>query len=100
MSGGDIAQTIKQMVVPVPQTFVAQNGLVQEIDYMLLTDHPWLQLSMNPAWPWMFQNVKLEISPNELKKPLKSGSHNKIDGVHALLDALYCFDLSEGLIQV
>jgi phage terminase large subunit-like protein len=100
MSGADIAQTLKQMVVPVPQTFVAQNGLVQEIEYMLLTDHPWLHLSMNPAWPWMFQNVKLEISPNELKKPLKSGSHNKIDGVHALLDGLWLFDLSEGLIQV
>jgi phage terminase large subunit-like protein len=100
MGGADIAQTLKQMVVPVPQTFVAQNGLVQEIEYMLLTDHPWLHLSANPAWPWMFQNVKLEISPNELKKPLKSGTHNKIDGVHALLDALYCFDLSEGLIQV
>ena len=100
MIGEDIAQTIKQMVIPVPQTFVAQNGLVQEIEYMLLTDHPWLHLSMNPAWPWMFGNVKLEISPNELKKPLKSGTHNKIDGVHALLDALYCFDLSEGLIQV
>jgi phage terminase large subunit-like protein len=100
LSGADIAQTLKQMVVPVPQTFVAQNGLVQEIEYMLLTDHPWLHLSMNPAWPWMFQNVKLEISPNELKKPLKSGTHNKIDGVHALLDALYGFDLSEGLIQV
>ncbi len=100
MIGEDIAQTVKQMVIPVPQTFVAQNGLVQEIEYMLLTDHPWLHLSANPAWPWMFQNVKLEISPNELKKPLKSGTHNKIDGVHALLDALYCFDLSEGLIQV
>ena len=100
LSNSDIAQMLKQMVMPVPQTFVAQNGLVQEIEYALLTDHPWLQLSANPAWPWMFQNVKLEISPNELKKPLKSGTHNKIDGVHALLDALYCFDLSEGLIQV
>ena len=99
MSGGDIAQIIKQMVMPVPQTFVAQNGLVQEIEYALLTDHPWLQLSANPAWPWMFQNVKLEVSPNELKKPLKSGQHNKIDGVHALLDALWLFDLSEGLIE-
>ena len=100
MSGADIAQSIKQMVMPVPQTFVAQNGLVQEIGYALLTDHPWLQLSANPAWPWMFQNVKLEVSPNELKKPLKSGQHNKIDGVHALLDALWLFDLSEGLVQV
>ena len=93
------AQGIKRMVIPVPQTFVAMNGLVQEIEYALLTDHPWLQLSMNPAWPWMFQNVKLEISPNELKKPLKSGANAKVDGVHALLDALYCFDFSEGMIQ-
>ena len=100
LSNGDIAQMLKQMVMPVPQTFVAQNGLVQEIEYALLTDHPWLQLSANPAWPWMFQNVKLEVSPNELKKPLKSGQHNKIDGVHALLDALWLFDLSEGLVQV
>ena len=94
------AKTIKQMVIPVPQTFVAMNGLVQETEYMLLTDQPWLQLSANPAWPWMFQNVKLEISPNELKKPLKSSANNKVDGVHALLDGLYCFDFSEGQVQV
>ena len=94
------APTIKRMVVPVPQTFVAMNGLVQEVEYALLTKQPWLQLSMNPAWPWMFQNVKLEVSPNELKKPLKSAADNKVDGVHALLDGLYCFDLSEGQVQV
>jgi phage terminase large subunit-like protein len=93
------AMTIKKMVIPVSQSFVTMNGLVQEVEYALLTDQPWLQLSMNPAWPWMFQNVKLEVSPNELKKPLKSGVNNKVDGIHALLDALYCFDFSEGMIQ-
>ena len=93
------AQNIKRMVIPVSQSFVTMNGLVQEVEYALLTEHPWLQLSMNPAWPWMFQNVKLEVSPNELKKPLKSSANNKVDGVHALLDALYCFDFSEGMIQ-
>ena len=93
------ALNIKKMVIPVPQTFVTMNGLVQETEYMLLTDQPWLQLSMNPAWPWMFQNVKLEISPNELKKPLKSGANNKVDGIHALMDALYGFDFTEGNIQ-
>ena len=97
---GKKPQEIKQMVVPVPQTFVTMNGLVQETEYMLLTEQPWLQLSMNPAWPWMFGNCKLEISPNELKKPLKSGANNKIDGVHALLDAMYLFDYVEGQIQV
>ena len=93
------AQTIKRMVIPVSQSFVTMNGLVQETEYMLLTEQPWLQLSMNPAWPWMFQNVKLEVSPNELKKPLKSNANSKVDGIHALLDGLYCFDFSEGQIQ-
>ena len=82
------------------KAFVTMNGLVQETEYMLLTEQPWLLLSMNPAWPWMFGNCKLEISPNELKKPLKSGANNKIDGVHALLDAMYLFDYVEGQIQV
>ena len=100
MNNHEIAETIKRMVMPVPQTFVAQNGLVQEIEYALLTEpEPWLQLSANPAWPWMFQNVKLEVSPNELKKPLKATAAQKIDGVHALLDSLWLYDLSEGLIQ-
>ena len=94
------AQTIKRMVVPVSQSFVTMNGLVQEVEYALLTNPAWMQMSANPAWPWMFQNVKLEVSPNELKKPLKSSANNKVDGVHALLDGLYCFDFSEGNIQV
>jgi phage terminase large subunit-like protein len=87
------------MVVPVSQSFVTMNGLVQEVEYALLTNPAWMQMSANPAWPWMFQNVKLEVSPNELKKPLKSSTNNKVDGVHALLDGLYCFDFSEGNIQ-
>ena len=46
-----------------------------------------------------YEDMKLKI--RELYGNVKeSGTHNKIDGVHALLDALYCFDLSEGLIQV
>ena len=93
------AATIKRMVVPVSQSFVTMNGLVQEVEYALLTNPAWMQMSANPAWPWMFQNVKLEVSPNELKKPLKSSTNNKVDGVHALLDGLYCFDFSEGNIQ-
>ena len=93
------AKDIKQMVIPVPQTFVATNGPIQEIEYMLLNDHPWMNLSMNPMWPWMFQNCKIEISPNELMKVLKSAPQNKVDGIHALLDAQYGFDFTEGLIS-
>ena len=93
------AKDIKQMVIPVPQTFVATNGPIQEIEYMLLNDHPWMNLSMNPMWPWMFQNCKIEISPNELMKVLKSAPQNKVDGIHALLDAQYGFDFTEGMIS-
>ena len=81
-----------------PQTFVATNGVIQEVEYMLLNAEPWLQLSANPAIPWMFQNCKIETSPNELQKVLKSGEHNKVDGIHALLDALWLFNLSEGQV--
>jgi hypothetical protein len=100
MSNADIAEIIKQMVVPVPQTFKVTHGLIQEIEYMLLNEHPWLQLSANPMWPWMFQNAKIEESPNELRKVLKSSTHTKVDLIHALLDAQYGFDFSEGMIQV
>ena len=93
------AATIKRMVIPVPQTFLAMNGLIQEIEYMLLNTEPWLDLSANPMWGWMFGNCKLEVSTSELRKVLKSGANNKIDGVHGLLDALYGFDLSEGTIS-
>jgi hypothetical protein len=29
---------------------------------------------------------------------LKSGEHNKVDGIHALLDAVWLFNLSEGQV--
>lgn len=107
------AQTIKQMVVPVPQTFYNQNGLIQKVEWLLLgqefntdtggwsytTDTPFLYLSANPLWPWCFGNCKIETSSSELRAVRKSNQHSKIDPVHALFDALYAFDLSEGMIQ-
>ena len=107
------AETIKRMVVPVPQTFVAMNGVIQQIEWLLLAqsmdtetgrwsysgDMPLLYLSNSPLWPWCFGNCKLEISNSELRHVRKSTPAQKIDPVHALLDALYLFDLSEGRIE-
>lgn len=107
------AQTIKKMVVPVPQTFVAQNGILQKIEWLLLgqeynidtggwsytNDTPFLYLSNSPLWPWCFGNCKVEISSSELRAVRKSGQHSKIDPIHALIDALWLFDLSEGQVQ-
>ena len=107
------APTIKKMVVPVPQTFVAQNGILQKIEWLLLgqeynidtggwsytNDTPFLYLSNSPLWPWCFGNCKVEISSSELRAVRKSGQHSKIDPIHALIDALWLFDLSEGQVQ-
>ena len=107
------AKTIKNMVVPVSQSFVTMNGLLQHLEYMLLgieynadtngwsfSDYnPPLYLSNSPLWPWCFGNCKVEISSSELRAVRKASQHAKIDPVHALLDAVYVFDLSEGVIQ-
>jgi len=94
------APTIKRMVVPVSQSFVTMNGLINEIEYLLLSPEGFLELSANPIWPWVFGNCRVETSTaSELRKVLKSSDQQKVDPVHALLDALYSFDLSEGNIQ-
>ena len=107
------AATIKRMVVPVPQSFVNMNGLIQKLEWLLLgqeyntetggwsytNDTPFLYLSPTPLFPWCFSNCRIEVSASELRAVRKSGQNNKIDVVHALLDASYVFDLSEGQIQ-
>ena len=108
------AATIKKMVVPVPQTFVAQNVILQKIEWLLLgqeynldtggwsytNDTPFLYLSNSPLWPWCFGNCRVEISSSELRAVRKANHQSKIDPIHALIDALWIFDLSEGQVQV
>ena len=107
------AQTIKKMVVPVPQTFVAMNGVIQKVEWLLLAqsmdvetgrwsfsgDTPLLFLSNSPLWPFCFGNCKLEVSSSDLRHVRKATPNQKVDPVHALLDALWLFDLSEGQVQ-
>lgn len=97
---GISADGIKQMVVAVPQTFMVFNGLIGEIEYYILNGEPWLSFSNSPLWPWEFGNCMVEES-HELRKVLKNPGKpsQKVDNVHALIDAFYCFDLSEGRIQ-
>ena len=94
-------KTLTSSVVSVPQTFLTMNGLVDEVEHMLLTQEPapWLELSESPLWPWMFGNCKIEESPGSgLRKVMKTTQTQKVDCIHALFDALYCFDLSEGQV--
>lgn len=113
MGGKEIIDTIKRMVVAVPQSFVAQNPELQHLEYLLLgmeydseqnrffftSDTPLLYLSNSPLWPWGFQNCKVEESASELRHIRKTTQNTKVDMIHALVDAIWLFDLSEGQVQ-
>jgi len=96
-----LAETIQHMVVPVSQTAMTQNPRIGELEHMILEKEPWLNFSANPMWPWMFGNCAAELNTSDLRRITKGGPQptHKIDGVAALIDALYCFDLSEGRID-
>ena len=94
------AITIQEMVVPVAQTYMVFNGLIGELEYMMLSQQPWLNFSMSPLWPWEFGNARIEESREGNRKVLKATATQKVDNIHALIDALYCFDLSEGKVNL
>ena len=96
----DMAAIIQQMVVPVPQTAMTQNPRIGELEHMILEKEPWIAFSANPMWPWEFGNAAIVINTSDLRRITKGGpapSH-KIDNIAALVDALYCFDLTEGRV--
>ena len=93
------AEAIKDMVVPVSQGYMTMNPLVGELEYYTVSPTPWLKFSKSPLWPFEFGNVYMEESREGLRKPLKQGSEKKVDNVHALLDACFCFDLQEGKVN-
>ena len=92
------ADIVRAMVVPVSQSFMTMNPIVSELeDYVLM---PWMWMSESPLWPWMAGNVAVVYSRDDtLRRLQKSGVNNKIDCLHALLDAIYVFDMSESRLQ-
>ena len=94
------AQTIKQMVVPVSQSAMTFNPLIGNLEQMVLNpDEPWIQFSPSPLWPWEAGNVSIDESRYSNQRMVKTKPHTKIDNFAALLDALYCFNISEGKLQ-
>lgn len=97
---GQNADTIKSMLVPVAQNFMTMNQVLSRLEYMTLSTEPWLRYSPSPLWPWMAGNASVTTSRDDtLRKIVKTSEHTKVDCLHALLDALFCFDLSEGRIE-
>lgn len=101
MSAKDIADMIQRMVVPVSQTGMTQNPRIGEIEEKMLGKDEWMHFSDNPLWPWCFGNAAIESKGDPpIRRVVKGTGHlGKIDPIHGLLDALYCFDLSEGRIE-
>ena len=98
LKASEIADMINDMVTPVSQNFMTMNPAIGELEHYILT--PWLHFSQSPLWPWQVGNVRVETSRDEtLRKLMKSGANNKVDSIHALLDAIVIFDLSEGKIK-
>lgn len=84
-----------KMVLPVRQTFANYNGLVGELEYMMLSESPILHFSQSPLWPWQFANCKIETDKYENRKMVKSSEAGKVDNVQALANALWCYDLMD-----
>jgi len=101
MSTKDIADAIQHMVIPVSQTSFTQNPRITELEEKMLSLDAWMEFSDNPLWPYCFGNCAVESKGDPpIRRIVKGAGHNnKIDPVHALLDALYCFDLGEGKVS-
>ena len=101
VSPKELAEVINRMVIPVSQTSMSMNPRIAELETMILDKEPWIQFSMSPLWPWCFGNAAVEVSDNDLRRICKGGPQptHKIDLVHGLLDAIYCFDLAENRIS-
>ena len=93
------ADAIKNMVIPCSQSFLTMNPIIGELEHYILT--PWMTFSENPLWPWMAGNVAVAYSRDDtLRRLQKATPSGKIDGFHALLDAIYGFDISEGKMEI
>ncbi|MBR2016830.1 MAG: hypothetical protein IKA00_05985, partial [Prevotella sp.] len=101
MAGGDIANALKQMVVPVSQSAMVFNPIIGHLEEVILAPEPWIDFSMNPMWPWQFNNVAIEIGRSDLRRFVKGGpaASHKHDNISALGDAMYLFDLAEGRVE-
>lgn len=100
VSPKELAQVIERMVVPVSQTAMTLNPTIGHLEDLVKDKEEILYFSYSPLWPWQFGNCAVEISTSNLRRIIKGGppASHKIDNIMALLDATWCFDLSEGQV--
>lgn len=77
-----------QATVKVPQTAPRLNDPCKTLESALAERQLWH--GGNPVLRWMADNVELEVTGEGLMKPSKRRSGEKIDGIAALVTALFC----------
>ncbi|MFD1083879.1 terminase large subunit [Micromonospora andamanensis] len=77
-----------QLTVKVPQTAPRLNDPCKALESALAERRLWH--GGNPVLRWMADNVELEITGDGLMKPSRKKSGEKIDGIAALVTALFC----------
>lgn len=66
-----------------------QSNPTKHIEKMISAG--WTQLDENPVLLWNFRNIALDFDSQDNIKPNKKKSSEKIDGVAAMVDALYVY---------
>ena len=90
----------KDLVIPISQTRFSYNPAVEELDFMVRNNPPFISFDSNPMWPYEFDCTALDIDTTmENKKPVKANAGSdacKCDNVQCLCNALLLIDRLEG----
>lgn len=84
---------------PIGQGFATMSSATKEFQRLVLLGNsgtPRLRHGGNPAARWQVDNLAVEQNPAGDVKPTKAHAHDKIDGVVALIMALYLATLNAG----
>lgn len=73
-------------MVRIPQNFSSLNEACKELERLLRAGR--IRHGGNPVLRWMAANVAVDEGPNESIRPSKKKSHERIDGIVALVMAL------------
>ena len=103
ISPKDLADMIQRMVVPVSQTALTQNPRITELERHDSRQGAVDDILHEPHDSLVFWKLRCGEyqGASDLRRIVKGGPQptHKIDLVHALLDALYGFDLAEGRVS-
>jgi phage terminase large subunit-like protein len=85
-------------LIPVRQGYASLSSPSKLLERLVIDGE--LNHGGHPVLRWMADNVMVETDANENIKPSKKKSTEKIDGIAALVNALYCWQQDSALGEV